>query len=304
MQAYIKVPDSNSNIFIQGFIFGVEAPGWQLKDNYHDIFELTLCIDGAALERMGDKVYHYKAGDWIFLKPGVKHGTFNNTDGPFSYMAIHFDIDDPALRKLLKRSTLSHVTAEMAKLTKLPELTLAIDNMLLHNVNRNQEVKYNRDLVIKLDEIDKLAFQAHILLIISEYIKLVRSTVQSLSDLEPDISKQELEHANNIGAILDGHVFESLNMSQVYETVGLSRSQCTRTFTKVYGLSPRQYYTGLKLKKAKELLLVTNLTVEEIARQLCFSSLYHFSRQFKRWTSVSPTQYRLKPMSTGRLSDN
>ncbi|MCD9022016.1 AraC family transcriptional regulator [Cohnella silvisoli] len=297
MRTHITVPDINSNIFIHGFIFGVEEPGWTLEDSHHDIFELTFCIEGLAEQRIGRETFVYGAGDWMFLKPGVKHGTTSSPDHHFSYMAIHFDIDDPGLRRLLKRSALIHVPAKLAGNMKLKDLTLTINNLLQSNISRNRFIERDMRLALQLDESDKLTFQACILQIISEYIRQVRVSETALSGEYQDISKQDLTMADNVRGILESHVLESLSMSEVYEAVGLSRSQCTRIFTKVFGVSPRQYYSNLKLKKAKELLLLTNLAVEEISRMLSFSSVYHFSRQFKRWTSLSPSQYRLKPPS-------
>lgn len=295
MRQHITVPDINSNIFIHGFIFGVEQPGWALEDSHHDIFELTVCIEGSAEQRIGGETFRYRAGDWMFLKPGVKHGTTSSPDRPFSYMAIHFDIDDPGLRLLLKRSELVHLPADPLENTKLRDLTMTLDKLLETSISRNRFMEKDMRLVVQLDESDKLAFQACILQIIAEYIRQVRANATALSGEYPDITKQELTMADSVRSKLESHVLESLSMSDVYEAVGLSRSQCTRIFTKVYGVSPRQYYSNLKLKKAKELLLLTNLAVEEIARTLDFSSVYHFSRQFKRWTSLSPSQYRLKP---------
>jgi AraC-like DNA-binding protein len=74
----------------------------------------------------------------------------------------------------------------------------------------------------------------------------------------------------------------------------MSRNRCTKIFTQVYGISPRQYVSELKLKQAKELLVLTDVTVEEIARRLGFSSVHHFSRQFHRWTGKPPSHFRPK----------
>jgi AraC family transcriptional regulator len=72
-----------------------------------------------------------------------------------------------------------------------------------------------------------------------------------------------------------------------------------KTSPKIYSMSPRRYLSEYKLKKAKELLLHTNLSIEEIAEQLYFSSSFHFSKQFRRWTGVSPTHFR--PKHSGKL---
>jgi hypothetical protein len=54
----------------------------------------------------------------------------------------------------------------------------------------------------------------------------------------------------------------------------------------------RKYLTQLKLGLAKQLLVSTNRTVEDIAGELGFHSASHFSRQFRRGTGMSPNQFR------------
>jgi AraC family transcriptional regulator len=142
-------------------------------------------------------------------------------------------------------------------------------------------------------EVDKLLFQANVMAVISEYIKLIEKNSQAAQ--EADFTKQQFEIADEMKALLEKNVFGSLNINDISEVLGYSRSHCTRIFTQVYGSSPRQYYTNLKIKKAKELLLLTNKGIDEISSELGFSSLFHFSRQFKRWTSKSPSEYRMNP---------
>ncbi|WP_420795073.1 helix-turn-helix domain-containing protein [Paenibacillus terrae] len=59
-------------------------------------------------------------------------------------------------------------------------------------------------------------------------------------------------------------------------------------------MSPRTYLSGLKLQEAKILLQQPKTSLNEIANQLGYKNLSHFSRQFKRWTGLSPTEFRRK----------
>ncbi|MGP3782803.1 helix-turn-helix domain-containing protein [Paenibacillus sp. 1A_MP2] len=64
------------------------------------------------------------------------------------------------------------------------------------------------------------------------------------------------------------------------------------TFQKVYGISPRKYLSELKLHEAKQLIHQPDLNLTRVAAMLGYSSLAHFSRQFRRWTGMSPSEYR------------
>ena len=63
-------------------------------------------------------------------------------------------------------------------------------------------------------------------------------------------------------------------------------------FKEVTGFSPIQYQNNLKIQEAKSLLLKTDVSVEYIADILGYSSIAHFSKQFKAHTNLSPLNYR------------
>ena len=293
MDKYIKIPDTNNTIVIQGFMFGVEKPGWKLEDHHHDIFELTMCTEGSALQWFNEECIEFNKGDWIFLRPGVRHKTINIGESPFSYLAVHFDIDDLPLRKLLKNSILNHITHQTAMETQLAKYTTEIDHLIQKILFNKNYILTDQDIILTVTEVDKLLFQANVMAVISEYIKLIEKNSQATQ--ETNFTKQQFEIADEMKVLLEKNVFGSLNINDISEALGYSRSHCTRIFTQVYGSSPRQYYTNLKIKKAKELLLLTNKGIDEISSELGFSSLFHFSRQFKRWTSKSPSEYRMNP---------
>ncbi|UYZ64884.1 helix-turn-helix domain-containing protein [Hymenobacter weizhouensis] len=63
-------------------------------------------------------------------------------------------------------------------------------------------------------------------------------------------------------------------------------------FSAVEGVGLEQYVIGQRVAAAEELLKAGTLPVGRIAQQLGYSSLGHLSRQFRRVTGVSPTEYR------------
>jgi len=65
-------------------------------------------------------------------------------------------------------------------------------------------------------------------------------------------------------------------------------------FRRFYGASPKQYLLNARIRKAKDLLATTDLTITKIAEKTGFSSLYYFSKAFKVATEHSPRDYREK----------
>ena len=60
------------------------------------------------------------------------------------------------------------------------------------------------------------------------------------------------------------------------------------------GLAPNQYLLEVRIRKARELLTNTTLTVTAIAEETGFKSSFYFSRFFKKRAGLSPRQYREK----------
>lgn len=65
-----------------------------------------------------------------------------------------------------------------------------------------------------------------------------------------------------------------------------------KMFKKYTGVPPLKYHMDLKLLRAKEMLLNTDMSVKEIAFELDFHSLHYFSRLFKKKLGFTPTEIR------------
>lgn len=89
----------------------------------------------------------------------------------------------------------------------------------------------------------------------------------------------ETEYANEISII------------SLSERLHLNRSYFYLLFKRSTGLSPQQYLTTIRLKKASDLLLHFGYTPGEAAASTGYADLSSFSRTFKRYYGLSPTAY-------------
>ncbi|HBG27081.1 MAG TPA: hypothetical protein DDX75_08315 [Phycisphaerales bacterium] len=80
--------------------------------------------------------------------------------------------------------------------------------------------------------------------------------------------------------------------SQVADKCGINIRYMSRLFKKHAGITPQSYIMRLKLNKAANLLLISNLSAKAISDQLGFTDQYHFSRTFKKFHGLSPLFYR------------
>ncbi len=73
---------------------------------------------------------------------------------------------------------------------------------------------------------------------------------------------------------------------------GLPYSRLSHLFSSMEGMSIEQYFIGLKIEKAKEWLSYESMNISEIAWSLDYSSVQHFSAQFKKVTGLTPSQFK------------
>ena len=81
-------------------------------------------------------------------------------------------------------------------------------------------------------------------------------------------------------------------VTEIAAQVSLGARQFERLFRAMMKHSPVQYWQGLRLVKAGELLRTTFLSGKQIAAQVGFNSERYFYREFKRAFGVSPRTYR------------
>lgn len=83
-----------------------------------------------------------------------------------------------------------------------------------------------------------------------------------------------------------------INAEELAKELNVGYSYFRRMFKKYTGISPVQYHLQLKLKKAENMLSMTDKPIKEIAFDLGFQSLFYFSKLFKQKKGMSPTEMR------------
>lgn len=89
------------------------------------------------------------------------------------------------------------------------------------------------------------------------------------------------------------HINDNPSLEELAAYCGFSPSKFSNHFKEAVGTTPHAYMLKLKLERAKDLLRGTDKTIMEIAQELAFSSSDYFSSVFKKYTGMTPTQYRL-----------
>ncbi|MEF3304625.1 helix-turn-helix domain-containing protein [Paenibacillus sp. GYB003] len=294
-------PNMTSTLQITGCGFGVKPPGWSYPDHHHHLFELLYCFAGEATHYTNGVPEPFREGDWIWIKSGVRHRTENRSETPYTFFNVHFDIDDPELRRRLSVAEFGTLKRSEAERTALPEWMKRIESLMTGCATERKPAGSDDRPPLELGPVSKIELQAYILLIVKQIADRLAQAAAApdgsprtaASTLETDIAHAAQERLQRMAlAQADDSI------ARIAQQLHISRSQLTKTFAKVYGISPRRYVSELVASRAKHLLVTTSMSVEQISHELGFRSLSHFSRQFRRWTGMSPNRYRPKSGQT------
>ena len=116
----------------------------------------------------------------------------------------------------------------------------------------------------------------------------------SVSNSQPqmNIRDETVEHLREIRTRILSAPWRSWTIAEMAEEASISQSRLHAVYKTVFGISPKHDLILMRIEKAKQ-LLARGESVTGTAEQLGYSSVYHFIRQFRQFTGVTPKQYSL-----------
>ncbi|MCB2409757.1 substrate-binding domain-containing protein [Hymenobacter lucidus] len=106
-------------------------------------------------------------------------------------------------------------------------------------------------------------------------------------------SNPDQKFLNDLTAIVEANLTKTdLSVEDIARSLGISRMQLYRKVKAVLGTGVTDFIQGLRLTKAREMLLDEALTISEVAYELGFSSPSYFSTSFKARYQISPSEFR------------
>ena len=130
------------------------------------------------------------------------------------------------------------------------------------------------------------------------------------SSIRTDQDTQRLSIPTRIGVrhprlsqviqMMEAAIEEPISPSILARDVGMSTRQLERLFRRYLNRSPKRYYMELRLQKARNLLMQTDMSVIEVALACGFASPSHFSKCYRAQYETTP--YRERGAQSARLS--
>lgn len=242
-----------------------KGTNYNFSGEKHSYWELTYVDKGELLTTIDGVSYHLKQGDLIFYAPMQFHtqSTFEKISS--SYLTINFKMNfnhaDLLCNKIfsLKRDSYFIVTKLIEELSN--------DNLYSNDLS----LCYLKQLIIQMLRLDNSHFHS-------------KPTTHMQQTYENEL-------LNDILLYIDDNIYEKISVSTLCEHFCISTSMLHSLFRKNMNNTAKNYINELKLSKSKELIRNSTHTLSEISEMLGFSSIHYFSKKFKLYFNISPTEY-------------
>ena len=240
----------------QGFLFAGES---------HPMYEMTY-VDQGSLHSVADGLdLLLKQGDIVLYGPDQWHMQYADIGVAPRYVTVSFDASGMDLTQLLNR-----------KFTA-PQQAVALLQQMLREQDRMDE--FSEDMIL------------------TQFTMLVMHLLrQAAAPAEAKLQTANAVHSENeiirrAQIYVSNHIREKLTVPLLARQVDVSPSYLTALFHKNLQISPGEYIRRIKLQESKQMIRENDLNFTEIAAALQYSTVHHFSRQFKEKFGITPTEY-------------
>lgn len=250
------------------------GPKGETKTHMHAHLEIFYFAENSGYFEFNDKTFPIKANDLLIINARQMHRQYSENEKPLVYYC--FAVDNIQLKNK-KRNC---ITDSNFFLYSFPDS----DNVVFHSISRLlKELKEkNYGYAVKVEAI--------FMELLIEMIRLF-TTKNNFSDTtDPHILNKKV--LNETKKYIDDHFQENLTLEDLAAVSFMNKSYFSHQFKKLFGISPFQYLSIVRLEQAKLLLTSTDNSITQISSDVGYDNPAYFAEQFKKFIKISPSGYR------------
>ncbi len=250
----------------------------------HNFWEIIYCDKNSVFVNVEGDRQLLKKGEITFISPSLPHSVEGNGQDNSNIFIISFYCRSKTMQYFKNkhfvlpedlRFLLASIMTEAKNTFVLPDFDPYLNKLVLKenaNIGGAQIIKNNLEELL---------------------IKIIRTETAKPTSKEIFISKIESSSAleDEIIAILENSLYKKLTLEDLCTTLHYGKTTLCKTFKKKTNKSIINYYLELKIDESKRLIR-ENKPISEISNLLCFDSLPHFTKTFKRVTTMTPREYK------------
>ncbi len=244
-----------------------------IKNRYMDSALIVYIKEGKGTLEYDGKTYELEKGNMFVINCNVEHSYYANNDEPFVLIYMHYAPPQIGIKAEIYTSLFLKENEPVVTDEKCIENILNYISTIMNELENETSVSYLTCSTIIYNIVVEL-------LKVNEYNNRTKDkAIMPVYVLE---TKKYIEN----------NYTKTLNVEALAEKVSFSSYHLIREFKKHVGYTPYEYLLICKFAESKNLLINTNININEIAEKLNFSSTSHFISAFTRREKMSPLKFR------------
>ena len=243
--------------------------GWSLRLHHHDYFQLILFLDGKGVFTIGHRTLPIAGGELCVIRAGETHGLRANS--LMRTLDVKFRVGKGVLERGLRSAT--HVP-------RLKDSGIAA-RLERIRVEGEQKQPYYRELCSAL---------------LSEILFLYLRQGPAGAPAESTTAATEAQHQDPVidRALLciRSRLCEQLTVREIARVAGCTERTLRQHFQTSVGMAPLAFLQRHRVMRAKDLIRYSDYTLKEVAEQVGFQTVHHFTRHFTAAEGRSPAAWR------------
>lgn len=278
---FVAIPSLESSVRLFGGHMRTVVGGWKFFGQQHQSFELMCVVAGQQVTEMKNlPPMVYGAGEALIISPGTWHINANASQtAPMTYITCHFDMENLSLKSEIISNIANSVYRADSFFGKLAFKTARDFVHISADKSLSGEEKR-----LKL----QIIFLSFLFAIVHNRKKFKKSDI--------NYTDREAQLARSLATLIADDLKSdqpSLNsFEENCQRLNISTGYGHRVFRKVYGITPLHYLEDKKYSKAKRLLGSPEYTIEQVSQMVGAQNLSVFSKQFKKWSGITPSKYQ------------
>lgn len=254
---------------------------YKFSGEKHDFWEFVYIDKGEATIIADKNELKLKQGDIIFHKPNEWHNIYSNGVIAPNIAIASFECKSEAMKffenKILQagqeqKRLISKIISEYTNAFSTP-----LDNPFTNRMYRKKTPLIGSEQLIK-----QYLSELLILFLRDNYDPRQFSSIK-------------LNHSNSVLNTITNYMLDNIDKNITIEDLvkytGISKTVLANVFKTHLNSGVIEYFITLKTEVAKKYLREENYNISQISEKLGYSGIHYFSRQFKKVTGMSPTQY-------------
>jgi len=281
--AYKDITVNEMCIRILGIHFMNCGRDWHVRKHKHSFFEFHYVTRDNVYTATNNIEHNIKAGWFYLLPPGTFHSHRQDPGTSHIGFVLRWEFVKRPSQPGEKSCNTSELGNMMSCLSEAHSFPLEDDGTLIRMMKYILDMAETDCGVTEL----QMAFCQMIMKIGKFYAKNRFNSGKQI-----DLSSMENNIIRSAIRFIEENYNHELDVYDISSSVHVSYSHLSRLFRRYTGETVNSYLKKLRLGKSQVLLLCSDKSIAQIAREVGFNSENYFSSAFKKAYSISPSSYR------------